>query len=59
MVHAGEVAQQYGKILYEAHDERELADYHALTGSFERSDVAKLVADARKFVEKMQKLLKA
>lgn len=56
LVNTGAVAKEYGQIFVEAHDDRELADYLATTGSFDVVDVSKLVAHARKFVEEMDRL---
>lgn len=49
--------KRFNKILKDAADERELADYNAMTGSFEKEDVVSLVSEAREFVEEMGKVL--
>lgn len=59
LIRTGEVAKEYGKVLTEAHETRELADYHAVTGSFEKAYFEQQIRDARKFVEKMRELLKS
>ncbi len=58
VVGEGLVSREIGKILTEAHEQRELADYHALAGSFDKDEVEMLVADARRFVEKIEGILK-
>lgn len=57
LVLPGLVDKELGVTLKDAFDERELADYHALTGNFELADVERLVTCARKFVERMERLL--
>lgn len=57
IVNARLVGKPIGKILSDAHDERELADYHSLVGEFEHREVQNLVQDARRFVEEIERLL--
>lgn len=57
IVQTGVTSREFSTILKNASDERELADYHAMTGSFEREDVEKLVAEARMFVKEMKRIL--
>lgn len=39
-------------------NQRELADYHAMAGDFDKAEVEALVTDAGRFVEKMEEILK-
>ncbi len=48
--------KSYGAILKDAFDERELADYHAISGSFERLEVEKAVKNATLFLEAINRL---
>ena len=57
VVNAGLVDKRFGEILERTASERNLADYHAMSDSFDRDEVAELVAQARAFVERMQQLL--
>lgn len=57
LVRSGEVEREFGRILTDAHDDRQLADYNVMTGSFEKVDIERQIANARKFVERMQELL--
>lgn len=57
VVKSGEVEVTFSDILKDAADDRELADYHALAGEFERAEVERLVRDGRRFVEKMEELV--
>ena len=58
VVETGDVSAEFSDILIKAHDQRELADYHAMTGGFDKAEVEVLVADARRFVEKVEEILK-
>lgn len=54
LVKTNKVPEEMGHIISDLHDERDLADYHALTDSFDRIDVEKHVKNARKFVETVE-----
>lgn len=57
LIKPGIVDRVYRDILKDAADDREYADYLALTGSLDVTDVKRLVTDARRFVEKMDELI--
>jgi uncharacterized protein (UPF0332 family) len=52
------VTGEMGVILSDLHEERELADYHAMTENFERIDVERDVAKAKEFVEMAERFIK-
>jgi hypothetical protein len=59
IVKRGLAQKEYSDMLTHAHDERELADYHALSGDFQPAGVKQLVSHARRFLKKMEALLKS
>lgn len=58
LVQTGLADKQLGEVLHAAFEDRELADYHAASGSFDRAEVERLIRDAQDFLTRMETLLK-
>lgn len=57
LVKARKLEKVYSKIVHSLHNERDLAEYHAMSGSFIRPEVEKLVNDAENFIRRMEQLV--
>lgn len=57
VIQSGLVTKDYSEILGDTFEQRELADYHHVTDSLKRDEVATLVDEARMFVQRMEEVI--
>jgi hypothetical protein len=59
LVKAGVVEKEFARMLRDALDERELADYYAHARALQKKEAQQLLQETRRFLKKMEALLKS